>query len=469
MFAKKDLNKIHDYLWEIPKSFRSDMRVPGRVYANEPMLNEICQDKSLEQLVNVATLPGIEHYALAMPDAHEGYGFPIGGVAAFDKETGVISPGGIGYDINCGVRLLMSERQAEEIKPRLKELAKALFRGIPSGVGRGGQLVLKGKDFDEILKKGAKAVIEMGYGEPKDIKQIESGGTLENADSRLVSLTAKARGENQLGTLGAGNHFIEVEMVETIFDEAEARTRGLFKGQAVILIHTGSRGLGHQIATDYIQIMTRAVPRYGISLPDRELACAPFLSPEGQDYFRAMACGANFAWANRQMITWETREAWEKTFGESGGELSILYDVAHNIAKLEIYRSDKNKEKEFIVHRKGATRAFPGQIVIIPGSMGTGSHVLVGQKKSLDESFCSTCHGAGRRMSRAKAKRTIRGTELKQRLQKEGIAVEAGSLAGLAEEAPEAYKDVDEVVETVHQAGIAKKVARLKPLAVIKG
>lgn len=469
MIAKKKLNKIHDYLWEIPKSFRNDMRMPARVYATERMLDEIYRDKSLEQLVNVATLPGIERYALAMPDAHEGYGFPIGGVAAFDKETGVISPGGIGYDINCGVRLLMSERRAEEIKPRLKELARTLFQEIPSGVGRGGQLTLKGKDFDEILEKGAKTMIEMGYGAPEDLGRIESEGTLENADSRLVSITAKARGKDQLGTLGAGNHFVEVEEVEKIFDETEARAMRLFKGQTVILIHTGSRGLGHQIATDYIRIMTRAVSQYGISLPDRELACAPFLSPEGQDYFRAMSCGANFAWANRQMITWETREAWEKTFGQAGGKLSILYDVAHNIAKLETYRSADNQEKEFVVHRKGATRAFPEQVVIIPGSMGTGSYILVGQKKSLDESFGSTCHGAGRRMSRAKAKQTIRGTELRQRLQKEGIAVEAGSLASLAEEAPEAYKDVDEVVEIVHQAGIAKKVARLKPLAVIKG
>lgn len=469
MIAKKDLNKINDSLWEIPQSFRSDMRVPGRVYATERMLDEICRDKSLEQLINVATLPGIERYALAMPDAHEGYGFPIGGVAAFDKETGVISPGGIGYDINCGVRLLTSERSAEEIKPRLQELAKSLFQEIPSGVGKKGRLTLEEKDFDKILERGAKAVIEMGYGAEEDLKRLESEGVLENADSSLVSETAKARGKDQLGTLGAGNHFVEVEEVEKIFDETEARAMRLFKGHTVILIHTGSRGLGHQIATDYIRIMTRAVPRYGISLPDRELACAPFLSPEGQDYFRAMSCGANFAWANRQMITWETRETWRKTFGQAGGKLSILYDVAHNIAKLETYRSADNQEKEFVVHRKGATRAFPEQVVIIPGSMGTGSYVLVGQKKSLEESFGSTCHGAGRRMSRAKAKQTIRGTELRQRLQKEGIAVEAGSLSGLAEEAPEAYKDVDEVVETVHQAGIAKKVARLKPLAVIKG
>lgn len=469
MIAKNDLKKISDYLWEIPQSFRGDMKAAARVYATERMLDEILRDKSLEQLVNVAALPGIERYALAMPDAHEGYGFPIGGVAAFDRETGVISPGGIGYDINCGVRLLTSERSAEEIKPRLQELAKSLFQKIPSGIGRGGQLTLKGKDFDEILKKGARTVVEMGYGAEEDLKRLESEGVLENADSSLVSETAKARGNDQLGTLGAGNHFVEVEEVEKLFDETEARAMRLFKGQTVILIHTGSRGLGHQIATDYIRIMTRAVPRYGISLPDRELACAPFLSPEGQDYFRAMSCGANFAWANRQMITWETREAWRKTFGQAGGKLSILYDVAHNIAKLETHYSADNQEKEFIVHRKGATRAFPEQVVIIPGSMGTGSYVLVGQKKSLDESFGSTCHGAGRRMSRTKAKQTIRGTELRQRLQKEGIAVEAGSLAGLAEEAPEAYKDVDEVVETVHRAGIAKKVARLKPLAVIKG
>ena len=457
---KSDLVKIHDWLWEIPKSFRQDMRVPARVYSSSEMLDEIIKDRSLDQLVNVATMPGIEKHALVMPDVHEGYGFPIGGVAAFNLREGVISPGGIGYDINCGVRLLKSALKVEEAIGRMPELAKEIYAAVPSGVGRSGRVKMSAAEFDEILSLGAEKAVALGYGTDKDLEQIESRGRLPEADPALVSAQAKGRGRDQLGTMGAGNHFVEAEMVQEIFDENEATRLGLFRGQVVILLHTGSRGLGHQVATDYIRVMMKAMPRYGISLPDRELACAPFNSPEGQDYFKAMSAAANFAWANRQIMSWEVRNAWRKVLGESGGELELLYDVAHNIAKLE---------NDLVVHRKGATRAFPGQTVIIPGSMGTGSYVLVGEEKSLEESFGSTCHGAGRRMSRTQAKREVSGKELKLELEKRGIAVAAGSFSGLAEEAPGAYKDIDQVVEVVAQAGIAKKVARLKPLAVIKG
>lgn len=457
---KKQLNKLTDCLWEIPKSFRGDMRVPARVYATERMLDEIVRDRSLDQLVNVATLPGIQKYALAMPDIHEGYGFPIGGVAAFSKSDGIISPGGIGYDINCGVRLLSSEKTADEVKPHRAKLGEAIFGEVPSGVGRGGKLKFTGGALDAVLARGAEELVRLGHGSEEDLAHIESSGRIEDADPSCVSDGAKKRGADQLGTMGAGNHFVEVDEVEKIFDEEAARSLGIFRGQAVVLIHTGSRGLGHQIATDYIRLMSQAAPRYGIVLPDRELACAPFSSAEGQRYFAAMSAGANFAWANRQLITDEVRRAWKKTLGASGGTLKIVYDVAHNIAKIE---------NNFVIHRKGATRAFPGQVVLIPGSMGTSSYVLMGEEKSLEDSFGSTCHGAGRRMSRTEAKRKMRGDDLKLVLEQKGIAISAGSMAGIAEEAPEAYKNVDEVVDVVHSAGIARKIARLKPLSVIKG
>ncbi|MDE2097254.1 MAG: RtcB family protein [Patescibacteria group bacterium] len=361
---------------------------------------------------------------------------------------------------NCGVRLLKSALKAEEAIGRMPELAKEIYAEVPSGVGRSGRVKMSAGEFDEILSSGAAKAVALGYGSEQDLKQTESEGHLSAADPALVSAQAKSRGRDQLGTMGAGNHFVEAEAVEEIFDEAEAKRLGLFKGQVAVLIHTGSRGLGHQIATDYIRLMMKVMAKYGISLPDRELACAPFNSPEGQDYFKAMSAGANFAWANRQIMSWEVRNAWQKVFGKSGGELELVYDVAHNIAKLE---------NNLIVHRKGATRAFPGQTVIIPGSMGTGSYVLVGEEKSLEESFGSTCHGAGRRMSRTQAKREVSGRELKSELERMGIAVASGSFSGLAEEAPGAYKDIDQVVEVVARAGIAKRVARLKPLAVIKG
>lgn len=459
MLTKDNLVKINDWLWEIPKSFRADMRVPARIYSSEKMLEEILSDRSLEQLVNVATLPGIQKYALVMPDVHEGYGFPIGGVAAFDKE-GIISPGGIGYDINCGVRLLRSEITIKEARSRIPLLAQEIYRQVPSGLGKGGRLKMTEADLNRILENGAEEMVRSVCGRFEDLECLESGGKFPGADASLVSGRAKARGADQLGTMGAGNHFVEVEVVEKVFDKKEAKRLNLFENQVVILIHTGSRGLGHQVATDYIEKMVRALPKYKIELADRELACAPFQSREGQEYFRAMACAANFAWANRQFISWEVREAWKNVFGLGTNRLEVVYDVAHNIAKIE---------NDLVVHRKGATRSFPGQPVLIPGSMGTGSYLLVGQEGAMEHSFGSSCHGAGRRMSRAKAKRLIRGSELKETLKDQGVTVVAGSLPGLAEEAPEAYKDVDQVVQVVHKAGLAKKVARFRPVAVIKG
>lgn len=361
---------------------------------------------------------------------------------------------------NCGVRLLKSKANVLEISPFLKNLGAAIFKEVPSGVGRSGMLSLNNNQLDQILQHGAQAAIAMGYGKEEDLKNIESNGKIEGANPAFVSSQAKMRGHDQLGTMGAGNHFVEVQLVETIFDDETAKKLKLFKGQVVILIHTGSRGLGHQVATDYIRLMMRVMPKYKITLPDRELACVPFKSQEGQNYFKAMAAAANFAFANRQLITFEVRQAWKKVIGSRFGELEILYDVAHNIAKIE---------NNLLVHRKGATRAFPEQIVLIPGSMGSSSYILVGQEKSLSETFGSTCHGAGRRMSRSQAKREIHGGKLKSTLENQGIVINAGSLSGLAEEAPNAYKNVDEVVEVVHQVGIAKKIARLKPLAVIKG
>ncbi|MEW6610238.1 MAG: RtcB family protein [Patescibacteria group bacterium] len=460
MVTIDDLVNIDHNVWEIPKSHRHDMRVPARILASSSMLDEICRDRSLEQIVNVATLPGIVRHAIVMPDMHEGYGFPIGGVAAFEVHRGIISPGGIGYDINCGVRLLRSDKTIAEMRPYLEKVAHAIYQEVPSGVGRGGRLKLKNKDLDYVLMHGAQQMVEAGFGKREDLQQLESGGRLSEADSSLVSEHAKDRGRDQLGTMGAGNHFVEVEYIDAIFDPHEAQRLGVCMNQVVILIHTGSRGLGHQIATDYIRVMMKAMPRYKIVLPDRELACVPFQSKEGQQYFRAMSAGANFAWANRQLITWEVRQAWQEVLGDAGGTLEIVYDVAHNIAKIE---------NNLVVHRKGATRAFPRQPVLIPGSMGSGSYILKGEEKAMVESFASSCHGAGRRMSRTQAKRQIKGAALKEELLRKGIFVAAGSVGGLAEEAPEAYKNLDEVVTVIHEAGIATKVAHARPVAVIKG
>jgi tRNA-splicing ligase RtcB len=475
---KTDLRKIHDHLWEIAPSFRSDMRVPARIYASEKMLGELFKDRSLWQLVNLTTLPGIYRYAFAMPDVHEGYGSPVGGIAALREDEGAISPGMCGYDINCGVRLLRSSAPWEDIKHKIPLLVAALYQEVPSGVGKGGPVKLRGRDLDAVLEKGVDEAISRGWATSEDRDCCESGGRLREARAEAVSPRAKERGHDQLGTIGAGNHFVEVQCVDQIFDDEAAEALGLTEGQVTILIHCGSRGLGHQVATDYIQTFNAHLSRHKIHLVDRELACAPFSSDEGQDYFAAMAASANFAWANRQLITHEVREAWRKVFGAAFGELKLVYDVAHNIVKRETYDGVR-----LLVHRKGATRAFPpgnpeipanyrricGQPVFIPGSMGTASFVLVGVEQTMHEAFGSVCHGAGRVMSRKKARSLVRGEVLRRELEAKGISVMAGSYSGLAEEAPLAYKDVENVVDVVHRAGIAKKVARLKPLGVMKG
>ena len=479
--TRKDLIKINDYLWEIPKSYRKDMRVPGRIYASEKMLDDILKDESLIQVVNVATLPGIQKYSLAMPDIHEGYGAPIGGVFAMDSKEGVISPGAIGYDQNCGVRLLKSKKTFDEVKKYSSQLASEIFKEVPSGVGKGGRLKLNNAELNKVLKEGAKRMVELNYGTSEDLEFLESQGELKSADANFVSERAKERGRDQLGTMGAGNHFVEIDRVEEIFNQKIAEIFGLFQNQITVMIHTGSRGLGHQNATDYIRLMLKKMPDYGIKLPDKELAALPFSSSQGQNFFKAMACGANFAWANRQLITWEVRLAWKNVFGNE--DLKTVYDVGHNIAKLEDYGvGSRSAADKLLVHRKGATRAFPaghpeipekyreaGQPVLIPGSMGTSSYILVGTKKAREETFSSSCHGAGRRMSRHAALRQVKGGDLKKQLEARGIVVQSGSWRGLAEEAPIAYKNIDDVVQVVHNAGIAEKVAKLKPLAVIKG
>ncbi|HCO82709.1 MAG TPA: RNA-splicing ligase RtcB [Arenibacter sp.] len=478
---KQDIIKKEDFLWEIPQTFRPQMRVPARVIASETLLDAIMEDRSLVQLVNVASLPGIIGASLVMPDVHEGYGFPIGGVAATLYPNGAISPGGIGYDINCGVRLLTSQQNAEEINFKLEELSKEMYAQIPSGMGKGGQINLNPKEMDEVLTKGAEWAVDNGYADKKDLTYMESNGRLDNADPALVSEMAKKRGSDQLGTIGSGNHFVEVDYVEEIYDPIAAEAYGLSKGQVVVLIHTGSRGLGHQVATDYIRGIMAAMPNYGIKVPDRELACVPFNSEEGENYFKAMCAAANFAWCNREIISWEVRKAWKNVFGADVAPLKLMYDVAHNIAKIETHKVDGEKLK-VLVHRKGATRAFGpgfedlpkeylsiGQPVIIPGSMGTCSYILAGTNRSEEISFGSCCHGAGRKLSRTAAKKQVNAPVLKEKLREMGIYVQAGSFKGIAEEAPIAYKDVNEVVEIIQDSGIAKKVAKLRPMAVVKG
>ncbi|MGY6742944.1 MAG: RtcB family protein [Cecembia sp.] len=481
MNLKNQLVKKSDYLWELPTHVKKGMKVPAQVYASKKILEEIGGDKSLEQLTNVAMLPGITKASIVMPDVHEGYGFPIGGIAATSWPDGGISPGGIGYDINCGVRLLASHLKREDLLRRGEDLAKALYAQVPSGVGKGGNILLSEKELDEVLRRGVQWALEKGYAVPEDIAKIESQGQLDNSDPQFVSEYAKRRGIDQLGTIGSGNHFVEVSYIDEIYDEEIAASFGLKLGQLTVLIHTGSRGLGHQVASDYMKVMVASMGKYGISVPDRELACVPFNSQEGQEYFKAMAAAANYAWCNRQVITWEIRNAWEEFFKGKNTQLDLVYDVAHNIAKVEDHVVNGEKKK-LIVHRKGSTRSFgpghpevtdcykqTGQPVIIPGSMGTASYVMAGTAHAMEESFGSTCHGAGRRMSRRAAQRSVNIHELEKELAGRNIFVRAGSRSGVSEEAPIAYKDIDEVIEVVHQAGIAKKVARLRPMAVIKG
>lgn len=483
MVHRSDLVRIAEYIWEIPASYRHDMRVPARVYASEEMIDDALKDLSLTQLVNATTLPGVTRYTIAMPDVHQGYGFPVGGVAAMDVNDGVISPGAIGYDINCGVRLLASAIDASEAEPLLDQLATALYKNCPSGVGRGGRFNLTDKELTGVLRDGAGWCLSQGLATPQDLAHTEERGHMRGADPSLVSARARERAREQLGTLGAGNHFIEVDRVAAIQDRASAEAFGLREGQLVVQIHCGSRGLGHQICTDYVREFQGAARRYGITLPDRELMCAPLESPEGQRYFAAMQCAANFAFANRQALTALVRESFEQVFAGSGLNPAVrqVYDVAHNIGKIETYTID-GQQRKLCVHRKGATRAFPagmveipedyrrvGQPVLVPGSMGTESYVLVGTPGSISDTFGTTCHGAGRMLSRSAAKKRVQGGQLLQVLTARGIRVRAGSKSGLAEEAPIAYKDVTNVVEVVEGAGIARIVARLEPVAVIKG
>ena len=475
---RENFKKINEYLWEIPQSFRSDMRVPARIYISEGMLQEV-EDEALIQLVNTTTMPGIVKYAIAMPDIHSGYGPPIGGVGAMKLSEGVISPGFVGYDENCGVRLLLSEYSEKEIKPHLDKLATEIQKEVPSGLGRGRSIKLSIEQINKILEGGVPQLVGQGYGEKEDIENCEERGRMEEADALCVSERAKNRGRDQVGTLGSGNHFCQLDKVEEIFDEETARILGLFKNQVIAFIHTGSRGLGHQNCTDYLKIVMNAMPKYGIKLPDRELACVPFNSPEGQRFFKAMSAACNFAWANRHMIMYYVRKAWKSVLGQKT-ELKLLYDVAHNIAKIEEHEVNGERMK-LIVHRKGATRAFPvghpeipekykevGQPVLIPGSMGTASYVLVGTEKS-EEAWYTVCHGAGRTMSRHAATRAVSGEEVVRELERKGIIVKCWSSRGIAEEAPMAYKNIEDVVEVVHRAGLSKKVAKLVPLVVIKG
>ncbi|MEM4367326.1 MAG: RtcB family protein [Candidatus Anstonellales archaeon] len=472
-----EISKLEEMVWRIKKEGR--MKEDALIIASQKLIEKIKADRTLWQLCNVASLP-VAGKPAVMPDGHEGYGFPIGGVAAFDIDGGVVSPGGIGYDINCGVRLLLLPVSAEEIRKKAKEFVEVLFAAIPSGVGSEGKLRLGAGEMEQVMEMGAEWGVENGFGEKEDLNKIEEGGKMQGAEPKNVSAQASKRGKNQLGTLGAGNHFIEVQEIETVMDEKVAERFGLKKGMATIMVHTGSRGFGHQVCSDYLVEMMKAVRRRGIELPDRELVYAPLDEPEAQRYLGAMKAAVNFAFANRQIIAGLAREAFYKVFGD-GGDIPLLYDVAHNIAKEEEHIVD-GKKRKLLVHRKGATRAFPkgrpelpsiykevGQPVIIPGSMGTASYVLVGQERGLELSFGSSCHGSGRAMSRSKAIEVHRGRNIAGELARAGIYLRAVDQRLIAEEAPGAYKDVDEVVRSVVGAGISKAVARLKPILVVKG
>jgi tRNA-splicing ligase RtcB len=476
------LKRIDDTKIEVPLDYKPGMRVKGIIYVDTVLEKEL-ESQSIEQVANVATLPGIMKSSMAMPDVHTGYGFSIGGVAAFHLKDGIVSPGGVGYDINCGVRLLKSNFKKDEVIPKIKDLVTMLYSEIPSGVGSKGKIRLKSEDERKLLLKGARWAVEQGFGDAGDLEKMESNGCMEEADPSLISDKAYERGKAQQGTLGSGNHFLEVQYVDEIYDEHAANSLGLFHDQITVMIHTGSRGFGHQVCTDFIQVMARAANKYKIELPDKELACAPFESPEAQDYLSAMRAAANYAWANRQCIMHWTREAFMKVFRISPRKLgmTLIYDVAHNIAKVEEHQVN-GKTMKLIVHRKGATRAFPpghpelpeiyrhiGQPVLIPGDMGRVSFVLLGTEKAMEETFGSTCHGAGRVMSRHEAIKRAKGRAIWREMEDKGIIVMAAGRGTLAEEMSEAYKDISNVVDVVHNAGISKKVARLRPIGVIKG
>ncbi|MGA6925556.1 MAG: RtcB family protein [Desulfosarcina sp.] len=476
-----ELNRISPYCFEIPQF--GDMRVPGRIYMSDRMAAELNEEEALKQVANVATLPGILKAAMAMPDMHWGYGFPIGGVAAFDWESGVVSPGGVGYDINCGVRLAGTGLEEKEVRPVLERLVETLFAAIPTGVGSTGSVKLSPKEEIKVLREGGRWAVDHGFGDPSDVERSEDGGCMTEADPSVLTQRALERGLKQLGTLGSGNHFLEVGVVDRIFDETAAQTFGLFRNQVTVMLHTGSRGLGYQVCDDSLAFMNQHVKRLGIPLPDRQLACAMIRSDAGQRYLAAMACAANYAWANRQVLLHRARETFQRVLGIGPRELAMhqVYDVCHNIAKREMHMVD-GRQRIVCVHRKGATRAFPpgdkavceayrqiGQPVLIPGDMGTASYVLAGTQTAMDETFGSTCHGAGRVLSRTAAKKRSKGRAIQRELADKGIIVKWTGRSTLAEEMPDAYKDIDQVVETVHGAGLSKKVARLRPIGVIKG
>jgi tRNA-splicing ligase RtcB len=481
--ARVRLEKVGDYEWRIPAGFKPCMKTDAIIFADEYLLEKMESDLTLDQAANVACLPGIELYSYVMPDGHQGYGFPIGGVAGFDIEDGVISPGGVGYDINCGVRVLRTNLSLQDVKSKLRDLVDAIFKNVPSGVGSTGYLKLTFRDLDEVLEYGVKWAIERGYGWERDAVHTEEEGSMKGARADKVSRVAKQRGHEQLGTLGAGNHFLEIQVVEEIYDPHIAKIMGITHvGQITVMIHTGSRGLGHQVASDYLMIMERAMRKYGISVPDRELAAVPFKSPEAQDYFAAMAAAANFAWANRQIITHWVRESFRQVYKRDPEEfdLEVIYDVAHNIAKIEEHIINSEKYK-VVVHRKGATRAFPpghpdipedyksiGQPVLIPGSMGTASYILVGIYEGA-RTWYSAPHGAGRWLSRGEAIRSYSPDRVISELERKGIAIRAATKRVVSEEAPEAYKDVDRVVFVAEKVKIAKPVVKLVPIGVVKG
>jgi tRNA-splicing ligase RtcB len=475
------LRRIDEYRWEVTQE--GAMRVPGIIYSSSRLMKAMGNDESPKQVANVAQLPGIVKYSLAMPDMHWGYGFPIGGVAAFDVNGGIVSPGGVGYDINCGCRLMMTNLRQEEVRPHLARVVNTLFQHVPTGVGSKGSLKLSRSEEKRVLVEGVRWAVKNGYGSQGDLESMEDGGCLEGADPEEVSERALERGKDQVGTLGSGNHFLEVEVVEKIFDKDAASTLGIEEGQVAVMIHSGSRGFGHQVCDDYLAKLVKHIDKLGIKLPDRQLACAYIQSPEGRQYLAAMACAANYAWANRQMLMHWTGEALEQALGLSPRALGmrLVYDVCHNIAKIEEHIVD-GKKMSLCVHRKGATRAFPaghpalpakyrktGQPVLIPGDMGTGSYVLVGTQKAMEETFGSTCHGAGRVMSRAAAMKASRGRSISREMEDRGVLVMAAAKGTLAEEMPEAYKDIDEVVNVVHSAGLSRKVARLRAIGCIKG
>jgi tRNA-splicing ligase RtcB len=478
------LERVDATCWRIPKSYKEGMRVDGLIFADEKLIPQIKQDQAPDQVANVATLPGIQHASLAMPDIHWGYGFCIGGVCATDPdEGGVISPGGVGYDINCGVRLVRSNLFYREVKQSLRTLVEDLFRSVPTGVGKSGRFRFDNKELNQLLGEGPRRLSERGLVEERDLEYTEAHGHLDGADPEMVTDHAKNRGAEQCGTLGSGNHFLEVQIVDHIFDEEAATVMGLEKDMVCVMIHSGSRGLGYQVCDDALAMLRKAPEKYGITLPDRQLACAPVNSPEGRRYIAAMRAAANFAWCNRQLLMHQAREVFARVFGRSWQELqmNLIYDVCHNIAKFEEHVVDGKKKKVW-VHRKGATRAFPpghpeipalyrniGQPVIIPGDMGRASWVLVGQPGSMEKTFGTTCHGAGRAMSRTAAVKEAAGRRIDKELEARGVIARAQSRKGLAEEQPKAYKNVDEVVEVVHNAGLSRKVARMRPIGVIKG